>query len=297
MNMTANHPAADMQFLPTDHFSGIAISDAEFSAIRQLVYDNFGINLTDQKKSLVVGRLQKFMRTKRFASFDQYLNYVKTDTTGQALGELVNRISTNHTFFFREQDHFDFLRKTVLPETMARLTRGNSRDIRFWCAGCSFGDEPYTFIITMMEHFGIDYRNWNAGLLATDISTAALAGAKAAVYTDDRLKLVPPQLKQKYFIHQPDGSFRVKDTVKSEVTFRRFNLMNQNFPFKKPFHLISCRNVMIYFDEPTRKALVERFYHHLVPGGYLFIGHSETLRKDDSPFDYVKPAIYRKGGV
>lgn len=276
-------------------FGTAHISDAEFNAIRKLVYDNFGINLTEQKRSLVVGRLQKFLRQKQFSTFEQYFNYVRTDSSGQALGELINRISTNHTFFFREQDHFDFFQKVILPETEVRLKKARSNDLRIWCAGCSFGDEPYTFIISMLEYFGLNYKNFNAGLLATDISTAALSVAKAGIYPEERLKMVPPALKQKYFRDLADGSFQVTDVLKKEITFRRLNLMKQQLPFSKPFHLISCRNVMIYFDQPTRNALVRRFFNITAPGGYLFIGHSETLRNDDCPYAYVRPAIYRKG--
>ncbi|MFZ5570556.1 MAG: CheR family methyltransferase [Thermodesulfobacteriota bacterium] len=295
--MTAATNRTDPCFPPASAaFGSVQISDTEFHAIRHLVYENFGINLTEQKRSLVVGRLQKFLRQKQFATFDQYFHYVRTDASGQALGELINRISTNHTFFFREQDHFDFFRTVILPETTARLKKERSNDLRVWCAGCSFGDEPYTFMITMLEHFGLDYKNWNAGILATDISAAALSAAKAGVYPEERLKMVPPSLKQKYFRDAGDGTFQVSEILKKEITFRRLNLMKEQFPFRKPFHLISCRNVMIYFDQPTRNALVNRFFEMTAPGGYLFIGHSETLRNDACPYAYIRPAIYRKGG-
>lgn len=277
--------------------AGARITDGEFNAIRTLVYDNFGINLTDQKRSLVVGRLQKILRLKGFSSFDQYFQYVKSDTSGAAMGELINRISTNHTYFFREQDHFDFFQQTFLPDITNKLKMQRSKDIRIWCAGCSFGDEPYTFMISMMEYFGSDYKNWDAGLLATDISTVALSAAKSGIYPEERLKLVPPLMKQKYFQKHPDGTWQVNEQLKKEITFRRLNLMNKTFPFSKSFHLITCRNVMIYFDQPTRNALVRRFYDNTAPGGYLFIGHSETLRNDQCPYEYVRPAIYRKGGA
>ncbi len=275
----------------------ISINDSEFSAIRKLVYNNFGINLTEQKRSLVVGRLQKLLQEKKITRFSDYYKYVLADHTNQALGELVNRISTNHTFFFREKDHFDFFSQVVLPKAVERLKKKGSKDLRIWCAGCSYGDEPYTLVISMMEYFGAEYNLWDAGLLATDISEIALAGAKAGIYTEDRIKLVPPNLKHKYFKKLSDDSFSVSDRLKKEITFRRFNLMNRQIPFNKPFDLISCRNVMIYFDQPTREALIRRFYDLTVPGGFLYIGHSETLRKNDCPYEYVKPAIYRKGGV
>ncbi len=293
--MTTNIPDIIIPQPVESAFSSVSISDAEFNAIRKLVYENFGINLTEQKRSLVVGRLQKFLRLKKFNTFEQYFNYVRNDASGQALGELINRISTNHTFFFREQDHFDFLRKVILPELETRLKKERANDLRLWCAGCSFGDEPYTFVISMLEHFGLNYKNYNAGLLATDISAAALSAAQTGVYPEERLKMVPPALKQKYFRDLNDGTFQVTDILKKEITFRRLNLMKQQLPFSKPFHLISCRNVMIYFDQPTRNALVKRFFDITVPGGYLFIGHSETLRNDSCPYAYVRPAIYRKG--
>lgn len=133
--------------------------------------------------------------------------------TGNELGELVNRISTNHTFFFREKEHFDFFLKTALPEAEARL-KEKSKDLRIWCAGCSYGDEPYSLIISIIEYFKSQYTSWNAGILATDISAAALAAAKAGVYTEDRVRLVTPELKQKYFQKMPDGSWRVSDLLK-----------------------------------------------------------------------------------
>ncbi len=278
-------------------FGMIPLNDIEFRSIRKLVYDHFGINLTEQKRSLVIGRLQKYLKTNKFKSFHEYCEHLRSDTTGQALGELVNRISTNHTFFFREKDHFDFFSQVVLPEASERLKKDCSKDLRIWCAGCSYGDEPYSLAISMMEYFGAEYNLWDAGVLATDISAIALAGARAGIYNEDRVKLVSQNFRQKYFIKLPDGSLRVSDHLKKEITFRRLNLMNPQIPLKRPFDLISCRNVMIYFDQPTRKALINRFYNLTVPGGYLYIGHSETMRKSDSPYENVKPAIYRKGGI
>lgn len=293
LNITQN---SDDTEIPSAPFGMILISDDEFTAIRNLIYEHFGINLTDQKRSLVVGRLQKYLKANQFQNFSDYYTYLVKDRTGQALGELINRISTNHTFFFREKDHFDFFTQVALPEAVARHKKKNSKDLRIWCAGCSYGDEPYSLAISMMEYFGNEYNLWDAGILATDISTIALAGARTGIYAEDRLKLAPEQYKQKYFVKLPDEFFRVSDRLKKEVTFRRLNLMKLQIPFKKPFDVISCRNVMIYFDQPTRDALVKRFYDLTVPGGYLYIGHSETLRKGHCPYDYVKPAIYRKGG-
>ena len=270
----------------------MTISDAEFRSIRDLVYEHFGIHLTDQKRSLVVGRLQKHLREHGFNTFQQYYEYLKDDRTQVGLSELVDRISTNHTFFFRESDHFTFFREIVLPEIAKK--HDQNRDIRIWCAAASSGEEPYTIMMTMMDFFGMQYAGWNAGLLATDISEKALSAARDGVYPEEKLEGVAPPLRQKYFRRRPDGAYEVVEAMRKEVTFRRFNLMNETLPFKRPFDVIFCRNVMIYFDQPTRTALVERMFKATQPGGYLFIGHSESLGRGATSWQYIKPAVYRR---
>lgn len=272
----------------------MSLSDSEYMDIRTIVYDKFGVNLTEQKRSLIVGRLQKIIKEKGFLSFSEYINFLKKDKTGQNLIELVNRITTNHTFFFRENDHFDFFREYALPQAVERLKHEKSNDLRIWCAGCSSGEEAYTILINMSEFFGNDMKNWNAGLLATDISARALDIARNGIYPTERINEIPRNLLHKYFTKNSPDSWKVSDKLRKEITFRSFNLINNAFPFKKPFDIIFCRNVMIYFDQPTRKALVQRFYNHTNPGGYLFIGHSESLRREECPYTYIKPAVYRK---
>ncbi len=273
---------------------GARISDQEFGAIRKLVYDKFGINLTDQKKTLVVGRLQKVLRERNFATFKEYFNWLTTEKSGEGLDELANRISTNHTFFNREKAHFEFFSKTALPDLMARRQQLNQTEMRIWCAGCSSGEEPYTLMMLMMEHFGSALNQWNPMLLATDISATALKTAMAGVYPTDKVEQLPVALRNKYFQKQPDGTMVVKDVVRKRIFFRRHNLMDATFPFKKQFDTVFCRNVMIYFDRETRNTLVAKYYKHTAEGGYLFIGHSETLGRDDSQYKYVMPAVYRK---
>lgn len=270
------------------------ISDKEFKLIRSLVYERFGINLNDQKRSLVVGRLQKLLRSNGFPTFKHYYDHLRDDPTGQALNELINRITTNHTFFFRESAHFDFFRATALPEIVARVRRQNSRDLRIWCAGCSSGEEPYTLVMLMIEYFGNEYDMWDAGILATDISARALNKAATGIYTPEKLALLPSALKQRYLVNKGNSQWEIADRVKKEVTFRRFNLMDGTFPFKKPFHIIFCRNVMIYFDQPTRDTLVKKLYQNTALGGYLFIGHSESIRRGKIPYEYLMPAVYKK---
>ena len=269
------------------------ISDGEFNAIRDLVYQRLGITLSDQKKSLVVGRLQKILRQRGMKTFKQYYDAVVADKKGDMLTELANQITTNHTFFFRESDHFDFFKSSILPWMTERHQATNNKDLRIWCAAASSGEEPYTIIITLLEHFGATYKNWDCGLLATDISEKALTAAARGVYDPSKFQGVSQQVINKYFKKSPEG-YVIDNSIKKEVTFRKFNLMNKTLPFKKPFDCIWCRNVMIYFDTETKVELVNRMYKQTVPGGYLLIGHSETIPKEQTPWKYVKPAVYRK---
>ena len=270
------------------------ISDKEFQAIRKLVYSKFGINLTEQKKTLVVGRLQKVLRQRKFTTFQDYYKWLTADTTGEALDELANRISTNHTFFYREKAHFELFAKRVLPEAVQRNSSARQRELRIWCAGCSSGEEPYTLMMLMMEHLGQQFKQWNVTLLATDISATALKTAMAGVYEADRVAQLPAGLRNKYFERHGDGMLRVSDQVRPRIFFRRHNLMDQTFPFKKQFDAVFCRNVMIYFDRETRNNLVAKYHKHTVDNGYLFIGHSETLGRDETQYKYVMPAVYQK---
>ena len=269
------------------------ISDSEFNSIREIVYDRFGISLSDAKKSLVVGRLQKIIRSLGHSTFKQYYDQLVADKTGQSLNTLVNRITTNHTFFNRENAHFDFFRTKALPELTELLKTQKSREIRIWSAGCSSGEEPYMLEIIMQEYFGNEYGMWNAGILATDISENALDRAKAGIYSDENIEHLPSFAK-KYFTRMGVDEWKVSDKIKKNVTFRRFNLMNESFPFKNPFHIIFCRNVMIYFNQETRNTLISKFHKCLISGGCFFIGHSESLGRSQNLYKYIMPAAYRK---
>ncbi len=280
--------------MPTTHTSMMTITDHEFKLLRTLVYDRFGINLTEQKRSLLVGRLQKMLRNDNLSSFKEYYDALLSDTTGKYLDKLINKVSTNFSYFYREEAHFNFFKQTALPELTSKLAQQHTSDIRIWTAGCSTGEEPYMLIMLMMEHFGMNYNKFAGGILATDISNRALTAAQAAEYPPDRVSKVPPQLKSKYFVNLPSGQIGVKDSVKKDITLRRFNLMNSSFPFKKPFQMIFCRNVMIYFDQKTRMELVRKFHQNMETGGYFFIGHSETLGREQQLFKYIMPACYQK---
>ena len=274
---------------------GQQLSQEEFNLIRKLVYDRFGIHLNEQKKSLVVERLQKTLRAGRFESFRAYYEYVINDRSGRAILELVDRISTNHTSFFREKDHFVFMQTTWLPALKKNAqASGNKKNIRIWSAGCSSGEEPYTIAMLLADQFEMDGAAWDIGILATDISTTVLEKAQSGSYSDSQLEQIPDIYKRKYFRNLGEGLYTVSSALHELVTFRRLNLMNLEYPFKGRFQIIFCRNVMIYFDEPTREGLLERFHRYLEPNGYLFIGHSESIGRDNRYFRFIRPAIYQK---
>ncbi len=272
----------------------IQITDQEFKLFRSFIYENFGINLTDAKRALLMNRLQKILKRKNLSSFKEYYELVRNDKTLTQLSELVDAVSTNHTFFFRERAHFDFMVEKALPEIVPQLEKRGKKDLRIWCAASSTGEEPYVMGMLVMEYLGANYRHWSAGVLATDISNDALSAAINGVYSYERISQVPQKLQAVYFEKLGPDKFRVKEKLRKEVLFRRFNLMNEVFPFKKPFHIIFCRNVMIYFDQKTRERLVNRLFDFTASGGYLFIGNAETLGRGESPYRYIAPSIYQR---
>jgi len=267
------------------------ITEREFNGLVGFVKQTYGINLL-QKKTLVCGRLSNYIVQSGFHSFSEYFAHVKSDRTGQAGVILVNKLTTNHTYFLREPQHFELLEKVILPHFATSEAKG--KDLRVWSAGCSTGEEPYTLAMVINAYFGPAKYGWNTKILATDISTAVLEQAQKAVYLSAQLEKLPDHWQRQYF-HKIDAESSVlKDIIRQEVIFRRFNLMNETFPFKKKFHLIFCRNVMIYFDAETKMKLINQFYHHMEPGGYLFIGHSESINRHESNYQFVAPAVYRK---
>ncbi|TPV93545.1 MAG: protein-glutamate O-methyltransferase CheR [Myxococcales bacterium FL481] len=270
------------------------LSDAEFDELRELIYGTFGVALDDTKRSLIVGRLYAVLRREGMSQFSEYISRVRRDPTGKLLSELVNRISTNHTFFNRESTHFDFFSRTALREVMQARQRRRSRDLRVWCAATSYGHEAYMLVMLMRQVLGTEYAAWDAGLLATDINDEVLAVAKKGVYPAREAEEIPETLRNRYFSRQADGSFAAKPELRREITFRRFNLMNVTLPFRQPFDIIFCRNVMIYFDVDTKASLATRMYHFTQPGGYLFIGAAESLPIDRTPYKKVSPGIYQR---
>lgn len=269
----------------------ITITDKEFHQIAAYIKMNYGINLKAEKQMLVTGRLQNVLIENGITNFTDYYKYIQSDKTGKAVKTLVERITTNHTFFMREADHFYYFRDFVLPY-LSRTVR--EKDLRIWSAGCSSGEEPYTLAMLIDDFLGNEKKLWDAQILATDISSKVLSKAMRGVYPHEAIANLPSNWKLQHF-HKVEGDqYTLNDKIKKEVVFRIFNLMDETFPFRKKFHVIFCRNVMIYFDEKTKMELVNKFYDHMEPGGFLFIGHSESLVRGETKFRYVMPAVYRK---
>ncbi|NLT13234.1 MAG: protein-glutamate O-methyltransferase CheR [Clostridiales bacterium] len=269
----------------------IKITEKEFKQIADYVKANYGIQLKEEKMALVTGRLHSIMAQHDFKSFTEYFDYIIKDKTGEAAIAFINKITTNHTYFMREPEHFYYFRDKVLPYLRNEIS---NRDLRIWSAGCASGEEPYTLAMLIDEYFGPEKKTWDAKILATDISLKALEEAKKGVYSNKDLAPIPTIWKQNYF-KKIDAEFStVTDAIKDEIVFRRFNLMNQTFSFKKKFHVIFCRNVMIYFNNETKHELVGKFYDLTEKGGYLFIGHAESLNRELTKYKFIMPAVYRK---
>ncbi len=267
------------------------LKDQEFFRLRDYMYQNFGINLS-QKKALIEGRLSNTLKEKGYPDFSAFIDHLEADKTGEDISLVVTKLTTNFTYFMREEQHFDFMKNVALPEILPTI---RDKNLCIWSAGCSSGEEPYSIAMFLDEYFGGNKKGLDTKILATDISDKVLRSAHRGIYQEERMTKMPSSWYQKYFKKLSDEEYEVKPQIREEVIFRKFNLMEPTFQFKKKFHIIFCRNVMIYFDAQTRTRLAQKYYDCLNPGGYLFIGLSETLINSNTRFDYVRPSIYRKG--
>jgi len=261
-----------------------------FDAFRALVYDRSGITLGENKEALVSARVGKRMRALGMSDFSQYLEIVSNDTKGDEVVMLLDAISTNVTSFFRESIHFDFLKNVV-----GDWIKHGQKRFRFWSAASSTGEEPYSIAMTLLDT--ADGKNLDMKILATDISTRVLEKCELATYDQEKVASIPKPLLDRYFdpVRQPDRMYyTAKKSLKNLLTFRRLNLSTPPFPMTGPLDCVFCRNVMIYFDNEVRSRLLSEIYRILKPGGYLFVGHAESLTGIVSNFQTVKPSIYTK---
>jgi chemotaxis protein methyltransferase CheR len=268
-----------------------ALTAKEYQQIRQLAYQQFGLDLQDSKQQLMAARLTKQVRALGLRSFEAYYRHVTEDRTGKSLEVMINALTTNHTSFFREPTHFEFLKSVLLPQIQTRS------QVAVWSAACSTGEEPYSIALTLLDALG-EVSRAKIRILATDISTRVLAQAEKGAYQAARFGNLSPAYLRRYVL-KGEGRwkdwFLMKREVRSLIEFRRLNLI-ENFSHNEVFPVIFCRNVMIYFDRQKQQEVVNRLAEAIEPGGYLFVGHSESLNSIQHPLQYVAPAIYRKAG-
>ena len=270
----------------------IVLKDREFRQISELAHQRFGLDLKPGKEALVASRLGKRLRQRGFQTFDDYYQHVLSDRTGEALIELIDSLTTNHTSFLRERAHFDFLARAVVEE----FSRG---DMNIWSAACSSGEEPYSIAICVSDAWSrANVRNRVLRIFATDISTRVLGIAQRGVYPAERFREMPEGWKRAFLLKgvgELQGHYKVKPDIARSISFERINLI-EPFRHGRSFQVIFCRNVMMYFDKRTQEDIVQRLSASLDPGGYLFVGHSESLTGVKHGLTYICPAIYRKDG-
>jgi chemotaxis protein methyltransferase CheR len=275
-----------------------SISNADYTRLRSLIYDQSGIVLNMEKKTMLELRIKRRLRILSLSSFGKYCDYLFDGRNQQEeLVHLLNVVSTNKTDFFREPDHFDYLVQKAVPELMAR--EPIEKTLSVWSAGCSTGEEPYTIAMVLAE-YGLSHPGFRFKVLATDLSTTVLAKAKLGVYGCEVVGPVPLVLRRKYFMRSRDAAsdtVRVVPELRQLVHFRRINFMDSDFGLSEKVDMIFCRNVIIYFDRPTQELILRKLTRHLMPDGYAFLGHSETLHGMELPLTPVAPALYRRANV
>lgn len=267
--------------------------DSEFEFIRSLVYERSRINLTPDKRQLVTARLSQRLRATQTKTLADYCRMLKAPNATEELANLIDVISTNHTFFFREAVHFDFLREHIVPEMLARARGEGWSRFYVWSAASSSGEEPYSIAMTLAESL----TRWDWHIEATDISRVVLEQGKSGIYLKDAVSRLNREVVRRHFqrgFGPQEGKYRVKAALRHRVSFQQLNLLDREPPFEEQFQVIFCRNVMIYFDRSTQEELVARLTRRLVPGGYLLVGHSESLTGLNHGLRIVRPATYQR---
>jgi chemotaxis protein methyltransferase CheR len=279
------------------NISEAIISDKDFQLLSGFIYSAVGIKMPPAKRTMLEGRLRKRLRALGMSSFRHYCDYLfKQGGIESERVQMIDAVTTNKTDFFREPAHFDYLCSNVLPELVNTYGLGLRSKLRVWSAGCSTGEEPYTLAMVLSE-FASGCPGFRFSILATDICTQVLEKAKLGIYDHDRVHPIPMELRKKYLLKSKDKSkdlVRVAPELRSFVTFRRLNLMDDDFGMRESMTLIFCRNVIIYFDKPTQASVLRGLCRHLMPGGYLFTGHSETLQGIELPLANAATTIYRR---
>lgn len=269
------------------------LTDKEFSTIAKYIESTVGIKMPATKRIMMQSRLMRRLRTLNIGTFSEYIDYVFKSGNSDELTLMIDVLTTNKTEFFRENDHFDYLTNMVLPELA-----GIKKNVKIWSAGCSSGEEPYTISIVVSEFIKNNPgKILNFSVTGTDISTKVLDKAYNAVYDLDVVDQLPQHLKKSYFLKSTDKEMncaRIKPELRRHVSFKRLNFMDSDFRMPEIYDIIFCRNVLIYFDKETQEKVIGKFMKYLQPGGYLFLGHSETIFSMNLPLRTCVPTVYKK---
>lgn len=273
-------------------FYGEQLSEQEFQALSTFIYNEYGIKMPPVKKVMLQSRLQKRLRQLNIPTFKEYCKYVFSSAGTEEVIHMMDVVSTNKTDFFREPIHFDFLREVILPEHIAK----GKKHIKIWSAGSSSGEEAYSIGITINE-FAETKSYIDFQITGTDISTIVLKTASEAIYKESRLEGMPLALKRKYFLKSKDAEkqlVKVVPKIRAKIKFGRLNLMDTTFPIYDTFDVVFCRNTLIYFDRETQEKVITKLCNHLMPSGYFFLGHSESITNMNVPLKNIKPTIFKK---
>lgn len=271
------------------------IGEREFGLFQKLIYKSAGIHLSEAKRALLESRLAKRIRELGLDSFSAYYDYLVQDSGCAELGELLDRIATNETHFFREPRQFEFLEERIFDQWQGEAASGaRSKHLRVWSAGCATGEEPFSVAMTLIDHFPAR-AGWRIEILATDLSSRALRAARGAVWSVAKAKEIPPGYLKRFMLRgtgSQQGNMKAGPEILGAVRFEQLNLHDEVYPSIGSFDLILCRNVLIYFDAASRAGVIERLLNHLVPTGYLFVGHAESLAAVSEQVRYVVPTVY-----
>ena len=273
------------------------MNEVQFRRLGEFIYQVCGIRLNDSKKVMLESRLSKRLKILGMNTYKDYCEYLFSPKgSNEELVHMIDMVTTNKTDFFREPAHFDFLRRNALPELIRTHRVGTGSKLKVWSAGCSTGEEPYTLSMVLSDYAEI-HRGFEYLILATDISSRVLEVAKAGIYREEQVVPVPPVFRERYLLRgkaRQMGKVRIVPELRERIRFRRLNFMEGDFGMREPLDIVFCRNVIIYFDRPTQERLINRINSHMIPGGYLFMGHSETLNGMKVPLVSVAPTVYRK---
>ena len=272
------------------------LNDIDYETISEIIYRHSRIHLGNGKKELVSSRLGKRLRATGCSTYAEYCQLISGLSGGEEIDHLIDAISTNHTFFFREKKHFEFLESSIFTDFEKEKNFRGDGHFRCWSAAASTGEEPYSIAMTLERH-ALNRSGFRWSMVCSDISHTALMTAKAGIYPDSRLDDLDSQLKKTFFqrgIGSQAGYCRVKKDLRDKMSWHRMNLFQDSYPLEGPFHVIFCRNVMIYFDRASQELLVNRLSRMLMPGGYLKVGHSESLSTIKHPLQSIRPAVYRR---